>query len=269
MSASSPSHPTGTPAGPLAPAATELRARDFLIRPPTQARSRRTLERMVEAARTLLRESGPDAVTVQEVAERAGVSIGAFYARFEGKEALIRYLGESDLEALLANWEEARPPNTDGHTLLEEFARYLLWSFDAGPARRLEGLDRIEDPAPTRVERARARLVADIEGALAPYCEPDLRRRIAARLLMAGARELAREGEAPWNPGRDFLALALADSIARYLRVARPDSEPDPPAEPEAEPHTRPDPPVEPEAPDAPEQPERPAGGVDPFDVWG
>lgn len=62
------------------------------VHPPRQARSRATFERIVAAARTLMAEGGVEAVTVQEVLQRADVGAGSFYARFDGREALIRYL---------------------------------------------------------------------------------------------------------------------------------------------------------------------------------
>lgn len=62
------------------------------VHPPRQARSRATFERIVAAARALMAEGGMDAVTVQEVVRRADVGVGSFYARFDGREALVRYL---------------------------------------------------------------------------------------------------------------------------------------------------------------------------------
>jgi AcrR family transcriptional regulator len=62
--------------------------------PPKQARSQRTLERIVRTALEILNEEGPDAVTVQAVVARSGSSAGSFYARFAGKDELLAYLGE-------------------------------------------------------------------------------------------------------------------------------------------------------------------------------
>ena len=62
--------------------------------PPQQARSRRTLVRIVEASRTVIAERGRERLTVQEVVARARVSVGSFYARFAGREELLRYLDD-------------------------------------------------------------------------------------------------------------------------------------------------------------------------------
>jgi AcrR family transcriptional regulator len=62
-------------------------------------RSRKLLQ---EAFRELLGEKGFDAITVQDVAERAEVNRGTFYAHFPDKYALLeQVIGESFREALL------------------------------------------------------------------------------------------------------------------------------------------------------------------------
>ena len=59
-----------------------------------QARSRDTEDRIVAAARDLLRKRGVEAVTMQEIAARAGVSIGGLYARFPSKDSLAAFLAD-------------------------------------------------------------------------------------------------------------------------------------------------------------------------------
>jgi AcrR family transcriptional regulator len=63
-----------------------------LIKPPLQDRSRKTLNRIVKAALDLIAERGVDGASVQDIARRARASVGSFYARFQGKEDLLRYL---------------------------------------------------------------------------------------------------------------------------------------------------------------------------------
>lgn len=75
------------------------------IRPPTQRRSRETLTRLLGAARELLEEKSFNELSINEIVERAGSSVGAFYARFADKEALLEALaasvaGETAEEAL-------------------------------------------------------------------------------------------------------------------------------------------------------------------------
>jgi len=74
------------------------------VSPPQQARSRATLERLLDAAEALIRERGPAGLSVPEVVRRARSSTGSFYARFRDKNALLRAVEErffANLEALL------------------------------------------------------------------------------------------------------------------------------------------------------------------------
>jgi len=70
------------------------------VRPPKQRRSRESYERVLDAARTLLEENGFEGLTVQEIAARAGVSIGAIYERFGNKESLLRAVHARLMESM-------------------------------------------------------------------------------------------------------------------------------------------------------------------------
>jgi AcrR family transcriptional regulator len=61
---------------------------------PKQARSERTLKRLLDAAETLIKEKGHAAVSIPEIARRAHSSVGGFYARFRDKNELLRALEE-------------------------------------------------------------------------------------------------------------------------------------------------------------------------------
>ena len=71
------------------------------VRPPKQERSRQSLERVIEASMALLEEQGFDAFTIQDVSQRADVSVGAIYARFGNKESLLRAVHKHAMEALV------------------------------------------------------------------------------------------------------------------------------------------------------------------------
>ncbi|MEM7309012.1 MAG: TetR/AcrR family transcriptional regulator [Planctomycetota bacterium] len=62
------------------------------ISPPLQARSRAALERLVVAAEALLRERSFESLPLSLLLKRARVSVGSFYARFEGKDAFLAFL---------------------------------------------------------------------------------------------------------------------------------------------------------------------------------
>ena len=77
------------------------------VRAPKQSRSRRTLERIVAASLELLGTEGLTGLTVHKVVAKAGSSVGSFYARFDGKEDLLDYLGERVWTEALERWEVA------------------------------------------------------------------------------------------------------------------------------------------------------------------
>ena len=59
-------------------------------KPPTQRRSHESLERILDAAEALIRERGYDTMTIAEVVQRSGSSVGSLYARFSNKLGLLR-----------------------------------------------------------------------------------------------------------------------------------------------------------------------------------
>ncbi|MFG2247305.1 TetR/AcrR family transcriptional regulator [Spirillospora sp. NPDC048823] len=68
------------------------------IETPRNARSRRTSQALLKAARELIEQQGPAAATMAAVAERAGVSRRAIYLHFSSRSdllaALVDYLNE-------------------------------------------------------------------------------------------------------------------------------------------------------------------------------
>ncbi|NIP58193.1 MAG: TetR family transcriptional regulator [Gemmatimonadetes bacterium] len=77
------------------------------MHPPRQERSRRTLERIARAARELIAEHGVQGTTVQRIVDRAESSVGSFYARFDSRDDLLRYLEERVWRTARERWDEA------------------------------------------------------------------------------------------------------------------------------------------------------------------
>lgn len=100
------------------------------IRPPQQARSQETLERLLDAAERLVGEKGFEDTPVAEVARRAGSSVGAFYARFQDKDALLHALYERYYEQAIATADAALEPSRwEGARIaevLEAVVRFLV-----------------------------------------------------------------------------------------------------------------------------------------------
>lgn len=100
------------------------------FRPPRQARSRQTLDRLLAAAEGLLEEKGFEQATVAEIARRARSSVGSFYTRFPDKEALLQCFderffarGRESWDAFLADPRWRRASVAD---LVRELVRILV-----------------------------------------------------------------------------------------------------------------------------------------------
>jgi AcrR family transcriptional regulator len=68
-------------------------------RSPSQARSRATYDAILEAAAQILERNGLDALNTNDVADRAGVSIGTLYQYFPDKHAILIAAAKRDLGA--------------------------------------------------------------------------------------------------------------------------------------------------------------------------
>jgi AcrR family transcriptional regulator len=79
------------------------------VRPPQQARSQATLTRLLETAREMLTDTHWRDLGVTELCDRASSSVGSFYARFAGKEALLESLATDARSELaeVARWCQA------------------------------------------------------------------------------------------------------------------------------------------------------------------
>ena len=66
-------------------------------RVPTQARSRRRVEGILDAAERLVVRQGLDALTTRDIAEAAGVPVASLYQYFADKEDVLLALAERDM----------------------------------------------------------------------------------------------------------------------------------------------------------------------------
>lgn len=79
-------------------------------RPPRQERSAATMNRILDAAATLLAEGGWDAFRVSDVSSRAGVSVGVIYQRFGDKDGLFAAVHDAHLARFAARACDAFAP---------------------------------------------------------------------------------------------------------------------------------------------------------------
>lgn len=177
------------------------------MRSPRQSRSRRTLERIVEAAERLLADREFEALTVQEIVARAGVSVGAFYARFETKDALLPLLASRYYDdAVEATATRFAPSCWQG----------------AGLARRVEGLfDALLQVAAER--RGLLRAIAKNMRADPSSLRPEDRDK-ALRVLDTLKRHLLGAGDEITHPDPEravHVALVFAQSTLQEQALLR------------------------------------------------
>jgi AcrR family transcriptional regulator len=88
------------------------------------------LDRLLAAAAELLAERRFEEATVAELVRRAGSSVGAFYARFGSKEALLHELDERLFEVGRRSWAEflapARWAGVPASTIVEQVVGRLV-----------------------------------------------------------------------------------------------------------------------------------------------
>jgi AcrR family transcriptional regulator len=92
-----------------------------------RADARRNRERVIEVARRLFEEKGPD-VEIDEVARRAGVGVGTLYRQFPNKDALVQGVLWSHVQPL-AEAGHARGAASDPGKAFFEHLEFLADAF--------------------------------------------------------------------------------------------------------------------------------------------
>ncbi|MEN8375390.1 MAG: helix-turn-helix domain-containing protein [Gemmatimonadota bacterium] len=207
------------------------------FRPPRQARSQRSLERILDAAEAIATERGLGEVTVQEVIKRSRVSVGSFYARFDGREALLHHLQNRFWSGAEDQWRTFLDPTrwegAPAAVLVGELVRILVRGYalraDSLRAYLLHALTDADGKPLRRSTMLDAAVGDRIRSLMKPrYAEmghPDPARAVpvAIRQLLATLREEVLFG--PARPGadaldEDALVIELTRSFLGYLGVA-------------------------------------------------
>jgi AcrR family transcriptional regulator len=105
-------------------------------RVPQRAQGERRVASLLDAAAGVFAERGYDAATMTEVAERAGVSIGAVYQYFPNKLALARALRVQYGDEMDASWStlETQADALTVEALVERIFELLIEFMQARPA---------------------------------------------------------------------------------------------------------------------------------------
>ena len=98
---------------------------------PTQERAGRTISTIFEAAAQILQKEGPDKLTTNRIAERAGFSIGTVYQYFPNKEAILAAIAERERKAIESQIRDAlskAKPETS-EEVVRQLVRILIRAF--------------------------------------------------------------------------------------------------------------------------------------------
>ena len=176
-----------------------------------QQQAEATRDRIVVAARSLFRERGYGATTIEAIADHAGVGVATVYAAFGSKRGLLKgmrgaMLAESGIPPLLeqiqAESDPARKLGLQARLIRQQMER----SYDVIAAHR-EGsrMDPEVAAEHRQVLDSRAAVFDELARSLAASLAPSVDERTAADLLWALANEeLYRElvVERGWSPDR-------------------------------------------------------------------
>lgn len=197
---------------------TRQRSASRIKKPPRQAiqaRSRNTVEAIVEAAARILASDGWAAVNTNAIARVAGVSIGSVYEYFENKEAILDVILDRHLssgEAQLAGLAEVASAGLP----LGEVVQLLVEGFVAvhrdNPSlhRALSAEVPLSRQHRDRIDRIRHRAIALLAGLLAGKVErPELK----ATLMIDAADALTHR----WFVDEHGMP-ALPDDLTQELR---------------------------------------------------
>lgn len=164
-------------------------------RPTQQPRSLRTQQRILAAMEALLADSDAEAITMEAIAERAHVSVGAIYKRFQGKGSLLPLVLERVHDQQMA--------------LLAAFLAEPHWA-NAGLGARIDGLLALF----ARSQRSRQRLIRALVVGHWQSAEPHAGEQRAADVIGAMHRWLAERIDEIDHPDpRRALSLGLYTTL--------------------------------------------------------
>jgi AcrR family transcriptional regulator len=197
------------------------------IRAPQQARSAESYQRMLDAAEQILEEKSFDDATISEIAARAGLTIGAFYARFHDKDSLLRELeARMDEEFIRLVDHALQPERWEGLSLedsLIEYHRSLveLYRRRRAIARALVLRSHTDPALKKRLEKLNVtnlpRVAASLlQRAQIRHANPERAIQFALLAVRSICREviLFREG---WPGGKMPAADELAEELTRLF----------------------------------------------------
>ena len=185
---------------------------------------------MIRATERMIAELGPDAVTIREVARRAGVSSGAPFHHFPTRQALMTALAEEATHELRQCVEDAvaEIPEAKAYRRLRAIGRAWLLGVVNNPARFQVAADRRLTNGAEPIQRDNAAIQGLIRDTLSRAAKPgkrtlDIDQAILEMRAMAyGLARLFADGHVARQGGNEartleHLAAAFEDFLARLL----------------------------------------------------
>lgn len=108
---------------------------------PRQARSRATVGSIVQAGARVLGELGWAGFNTNEVADRAGVSIGSLYQYFPDKQALVEAIRQRHLDDVLAVLPKPQESDVPLQQLVDDLVTGMIAAHSVHPALHRELLE--------------------------------------------------------------------------------------------------------------------------------
>jgi AcrR family transcriptional regulator len=156
---------------------------------PSQERSRRTVERILDTAARIFHEQGYAGATTNDVADEAGVSVGSLYQYFPNKDALLVALTGRHIESTtsgLTHLLSRMSANAGFDTIIRQVVDFLVEQHDLDDLHLL-----VMHQAPRtneisiELERAKSQLVDLAEQLLVSRINDSQRRTLVARMVVA------------------------------------------------------------------------------------
>jgi AcrR family transcriptional regulator len=191
---------------------------------PHQARSRATVEVILDATVRIFEGKGADAATTSHIAEVAGVSVGTLYQYFGNRDAILDALQDREFERAGAMMQRllANPDGASDRAIARSVVEGLFGLYRAAPAlHRVLAVEGLRVTPASRVQAFDARIVGAIKTFLV-HAKPRIRRGdldAASFVVYQSVRAamLAYLIEEPPGVSQAALVDELTDLVVRYL----------------------------------------------------
>ena len=191
---------------------------------PRQARSRATVEVILDAAVRIFEKEGADAATTAHIADIAGVSVGSLYQYFGNRDAILDALQDREFERATAMMERvlASAPSLSSRELARAVIEQLFGLYQAAPAlHRVLAVEGLRVTPAERVQAFDARIIGMIKTFLVSAGPRLGRERVDAAAFVVyqavRASMLAYLIEAPAGVDERVLVDELTDLVVGYL----------------------------------------------------